>query len=179
MGASIALYDLGITEAGAAIRKGDITVEKLAETLLARIAANKHHHAIWSSLKFADRPSPQPTRNGKSGPWRRSSALVRPVDERVAAHFGIPGQTDSFIGMGPAPFELMPKADATLATTSEDDAELIVTNNRWDLLPVFYSRLRHTINAPSASEVRGTSCGLLGNWGAAPRLLRCRNRSSF
>ena len=41
-----ALHDLGIAEAAAAIRKGDITAEGLADALLARVAANKHLNAF-------------------------------------------------------------------------------------------------------------------------------------
>lgn len=41
-----ALYELGIAEAAAAISKGEITAERLADVLLARVAANKHLNAF-------------------------------------------------------------------------------------------------------------------------------------
>jgi indoleacetamide hydrolase len=41
-----ALHDLGIAEAAAAIRKGDVTAERLADALLKRVAANKHLNAF-------------------------------------------------------------------------------------------------------------------------------------
>ena len=41
-----ALHDLGIAEAAAAIRMGDITAERLADALLARVAANTDLNAF-------------------------------------------------------------------------------------------------------------------------------------